>query len=188
MDIAPTPAPMTREAFLDWAERQELPYEFDGLQPVPMNGGNNGHFVIAGNIFGELRDRLKGGPCQPIPAGAGVATIGAAVRFPDVSVTCSPVLMKERLVPSPIVVFEVSSPSSIRNDWKVKLKEYAAVASILRCIIVEQDSAEASVMSRPDGSVPWSMSTLTTGDTVMMPEIGIEVPLDLFYNGLTFEA
>ena len=28
---------MMREQFLDWVERQEAPYEFDGFEPVAMN-------------------------------------------------------------------------------------------------------------------------------------------------------
>ena len=31
--------PMTIDQFLAWEERQELRYEFDGLQPVAMTGG-----------------------------------------------------------------------------------------------------------------------------------------------------
>ncbi len=32
--------PMTLAEFLDWEERQELRYEFDGFQPVAMTGAN----------------------------------------------------------------------------------------------------------------------------------------------------
>ncbi len=31
--------PMTLAEFLDWEERQELRYEFDGFQPLAMTGG-----------------------------------------------------------------------------------------------------------------------------------------------------
>lgn len=33
--------PMSLDDFLDWEERQELRYEFDGFQPVAMTGGTS---------------------------------------------------------------------------------------------------------------------------------------------------
>ena len=38
--------PMSLDAFLDWEERQELRYEFDGFQPVAMTGGTFEHSAI----------------------------------------------------------------------------------------------------------------------------------------------
>lgn len=37
---------MTLAAFLEWEERQELRYEFDGFQPVAMTGGTAEHSAI----------------------------------------------------------------------------------------------------------------------------------------------
>ena len=37
---------MTLAEFLDWEERQELRYEFDGFQPVAMTGGTLRHEAI----------------------------------------------------------------------------------------------------------------------------------------------
>ncbi len=188
MDIAPTPAPMTREAFLDWAERQELPYEFDGVEPVPMNGGSFWHFKITSNIMRELFTRLDERTYQVLPPGAGISTVGDKVRFPDVLVipagTSSPV----RLMPNPIVVFEVKSPSSDRLDRFTKAREYAAVPSILRYVLLEQDSMHGSVMSRRAGGQSWTLDPLTQGETLRLPEIGAEVPLDAFYAGVEFPA
>jgi hypothetical protein len=31
--------PMSRDEFLDWKQRQELRYEFDGFAPIAMTGG-----------------------------------------------------------------------------------------------------------------------------------------------------
>ncbi len=37
---------MSLEAFLDWESRQEFKYEFDGFEPVAMNGVNVAHSLI----------------------------------------------------------------------------------------------------------------------------------------------
>lgn len=44
---------MSVEEFLTWERREELRYEFDGVQPVAMTGGTVAHSVIATNIVPE---------------------------------------------------------------------------------------------------------------------------------------
>jgi hypothetical protein len=51
-------------------------------------------------------------------------------------------------------------------------------------VIVEQRSVGAQVLAR-DGD-RWIATAVTGGDTLAMPEIGIDVPLDDFYQGLDF--
>lgn len=41
--------PMTLAEFLEWEERQELRYEFDGVGPVAMIGGTFAHAAIQRN-------------------------------------------------------------------------------------------------------------------------------------------
>ncbi len=55
--------PMTVDEFLAWERRQELRYEFDGLEPVAMTGGTANHAIIADNIAAALRGNLKS-PCR----------------------------------------------------------------------------------------------------------------------------
>ena len=105
-----------RDESFAWAERQDGSWEIDGFQPVAMMGGNLGHSAIAGNLIRHLGNKLAGGPCRSIGPDAAVATVGDAVRYPDVVVTCSPFRPSDYLVPDPVVVFEVVSPTSIRND------------------------------------------------------------------------
>ena len=126
---------MTREDFLAWAEGQEGRYEFDGFQPVAMTGGTNNHGTITSNLHGQLYMRLRGKPCRPMTAeGGGIATVGDKVRFPDATVTCSLIPGTERLVPDPVVVFEVMSATSEQTDQTIKKLKYQAVPSIRRYI------------------------------------------------------
>ena len=178
--------PMTQAEFFDWAEAQNERYEFDGFQPVAMTCGCGNHARIAGNIAFEVRRHLgAGNPCEVLPSDAGVQTIGDAMRYPDVLVTCSAFDGRTRLVPQPVIVFEVVSPSSIREDRILKPAEYSAVASIKRYVIVEQSVIGLTILWRSDDE-PWHFQTLKAGDTLLLPEIGVEVPVDSFYTRVTF--
>ena len=177
---------MTRDQFFDWADAQEARYEFDGFAPVAMTGGNLNHNDIALNLYHALRTRLRGTGCRPRGLDAGVATVGDTVRYPDGVVTCSPAQGVSRLVPDPVVVFEVISPTSGHMDRIVKVREYAAVASIRRYVIVEAASIGLTVHERLDAEQKWTVTTIMTGDFLLLPEIGAEIPIAELYEGVDF--
>jgi hypothetical protein len=62
MDVA-LRKPMSLSEFLDWEERQELRYEFDGVQPTAMTGGTYNHALIQGNLI-----TAHGSGCAANPA------------------------------------------------------------------------------------------------------------------------
>lgn len=182
----PIRKPWTQEQFLSWAAAQEAPYEFDGFQPVAMTGGTGGHSRISGNLFFALKSCLGNGPCEPLGSNAGVETINNAVRYPDALVTCSPFDPNVRKIPGVIVVFEVLSPCSGRVDRILKVREYAAVPSIRRYVILESTSIGMTVLERDGPNDVWQTTTLTGGDVLRMPEIGIEITADEVYARMEF--
>lgn len=176
----------TQEQFFSWAEAQEGRFEFDGFQPVAMTGGTVNHSRIMRNLHRALDTRLRGGSCEPLGPDAGVETVGQAVRYPDALVTCSKLDGEARIVPGVVVVFEVLSSTTSRVDRIVKLREYAAVPSIRRYIILESTSIDLTVMEREGPGEVWRVAALTNDDTLHMPEIGIEIPVADFYDGMAF--
>jgi Uma2 family endonuclease len=109
------------------------------------------------------------------------------VRYPDGLVTCSKFQPNDKLVPNPVIVFEVLSPNSGGTDRIEKVREYAAVPSILRYVIVESATPGLMVLHRETGTAPWTTLTLTMEDALRLPEIGLEIPVAEFYDGIEFE-
>jgi len=177
----------TQEEFFTWATTQEGRFEFDGFQPVAMTGGTAGHAVIIRNLHRALDTRLRGSRCQPLGPDAGVATIGAAIRYPDALVTCSSFDREAMTIPGVVVVFEVLSANTSRTDRILKVREYAAVHSIRRYVIVESTGIGLTVMERERSDETWRATTLTTDDILRMPEIGIEIPVTEFYEDIDFK-
>lgn len=173
--------PMTTEAFLDWEERQEARWEFDGVRPVAMTGGSAEHEIVGATLRAVLRERLRGGPCR-VWAPTMKVQVQGRIRYPDAFVARTPVPRGATVVPDPLVVFEVLSPGTSRADRIEKLREYQATPSILRYAILEQDGPAATVFARQDGE--WIARALTEGDVLAMPEIGVEVPLAEVYADL----
>jgi Uma2 family endonuclease len=187
MDI-PTPHPMTQEEFFAWVPPDDLRYEFDGFRPVAMTGGTGNHGLISGNLMYQLKSRLRGTGCVPSGTdGPGVKTTGRKIRYPDAVVTCTKFGGRDRLIPSPVVIFEVLSESSFHMDCVVKLREYHAVPSIKRYFIVEQTEIGVTCYAR-QGEEAWTAIPLLGDDVLELPEIGIQIPIAEVYEGVTFEA
>jgi Uma2 family endonuclease len=187
---APLRKPWTQSQFLAWAERKETRYEFDGFQPVAMTGGFNGSSVIGVNLILSLATRLRGSGCRPLGPDAGVETTNNAVRYPDALVTCSKINPNDKTVPGVVIVFEVvgRTPEASRRDRIVKVREYAAVPSIKRYVIVESTSVGLTVMERSAPDQVWKTTVLTGDEILHMPEIGIEIPLSEIYADITFDT
>ena len=177
---------MTQNEFFDWAEAQDERYEFDGFQPVAMTGGNLGHSRLIRNVNRQLGNRLDGKSCESLGPDAGVATVGDTVRYPDAVVTCARGNARDRLVPSPVIVFEVVSPSSVRIDRVVKLREYQAVPSIRRYVVIEPDAAAITVFSRNNEGETFRATGLTEEDVLQLTEIDVEIPVAAIYEGIVF--
>ena len=174
---------MTRDEFLAWVWRQEGRYEFDGFAPTAMVGNTLAHGLISQNLFAALRGRLRP-PCYVLGLDIGVATSADGIRFPDAVISCRPFTPADRIVPEPSIVFEIISPTSGRIDRIIKVKEYAAVSSLRRYVIVESSTIGLTVLGREVGDAPWTATSLAEGDSLSLPELGIEVPIDELYAGV----
>jgi len=177
---------MTLDDFLVWEAAQPERYEFDGLQPVAMNGGTVAHGVIRSNLAVELASRLRGTSCRPYGPTLKILVAGR-VRYPDAFVACSPIVNNATWLTEPVVVFEILSESTAIVDQTVKNAEYRATPSIQRYVMLSQESISANVYERSGDR--WIGTLVTNLDAVLaMPELGIELPLAALYDGLTFDT
>ena len=178
--------PMTLAEFLEWEERQPLRYEFDGIGPVAMTGGTAGHADIQANLAAALRTRLRSNRCRFYGSDLKFQVAEGHVRYPEGMVVCSPVDRTATVVYDPVVVFEVLSPSTARDDRIVKAREYQATPSVQRYVMLEQDDVGATVYARSGDA--WTHEILVADSNLALPEIGVSLPLAELYEGLVFEA
>ena len=169
---------MTVDEFLAWEERQEHRWEFDGFQPVAMTGGTEAHSLIQSNLIIALGTRLRGTPCRVHGSHLKIRA-SASIRYPDAFVLCGPVQRDSTVAATPVVVFEIISPSTSGTARILKAREYGDTPSIQRYVILEQTRQAATVFAR-DACL--CAGLVMTGDTdLVMPEIGISLPLAELY-------
>ncbi len=169
--------PLTTDEFLAWERAQPERYEFDGIQPVAMTGASSAHARLGARLIVALGNRLRP-PCEVFTNELKVLTPGGRVRYPDATVACGGIDAGSDIL-APVVVFEITSPSSMLTDRRVKAVEYAATPSILAYVMLDQERPEARVLRRAED---WRERVLDAPDSVIdLPEIGIELPLTALY-------
>jgi Uma2 family endonuclease len=173
-------APMTLDEFLEWESHQEGFHEFDGFNIVAMNGGTAAHWTIQGNLITLLTNGLRGRQCRAFSAGMKVRT-RVGIRYPDALVVCSPVKANAQFIDDPVIVFEITSPSSVTLDHTDKNQEYRDLPSIQRYVILEQSRKAATVFARQGDD--W-VGHLHINDAVIdLPDIGVTLTLAELYEG-----
>jgi Uma2 family endonuclease len=166
---------MSLDEFLAWEREQPERHEFDGFVIIAMAGGSLDHSTIASNLDRALSARLRGTGCRAFRGDAKVIANGT-VRYPDLSVTCSPVTGGDDTVPEPVLVVEVLSPSTEHVDRGRKKLDYFATESIRQYAIVEQDERLVDLYTRTDAG--W-VNDVITGETVLhLSSVGIELSFD----------
>lgn len=142
----PAPTPWTVEQFLEWERAQEDRWEYAGGLARMMVGGSHDHSTIQGNLFSWLHRGLAGTPCRPFFETK--VRSQYSLMYPDVVVTCSPVPPKDDVLPAPVVVVEVLSPSTQALDRGVKAEVYRSIDSLQHLVLVSQDGCEIDMYTR----------------------------------------
>ena len=165
--------------FLDWANEQlDSRYELVDGEIVAMAPERLLHSLVKAAVHRVLDDAVKaaGLPCRVFPDGPGVVINDNTTRIPDASVPCGVKLnLKSMVLEAPLVVVEVVSPSSEKEDLGAKLIEYFSVPSIRHyLVVVPEKRAVVHHMRNEDGGLSTYIGR--HGDIVLNPP-GIKVPV-----------
>jgi Uma2 family endonuclease len=133
---------MSAEDFLAWSQTQPGRYELAGGEVFAQASERVAHAKTKGLIYMALANaiRARGLPCHVLPDGMAIRIDALTVFEPDAQVYCGAELPPDTiLVDSPVIVVEVLSPSTGKNDALGKLAAYFKVASLRHYLIVSPD-------------------------------------------------
>jgi Uma2 family endonuclease len=134
---------MTVDEYLDWS--RSLPdtenYELIDGVPVAMAGDSLRHNLVKGALYRALQDAVAaaGLPCTVFTDGVNVKIDTWNARIPDCSVQCGPLGNLDSILVQPVIVAEVTSPSSDKDDSGEKLARYFGVPSIEHYLIIRAE-------------------------------------------------
>ncbi|HTT78210.1 MAG TPA: Uma2 family endonuclease [Stellaceae bacterium] len=175
--------------FFDACPRDRRRYQLlDGVI-VAMAPPAEPHQIIQANLLFELGSPLRANhPGCTLHAEAGIAPAGLAGRdhfTADVVFTCAPADLASRgMVGEPLLIVEILSPSTERDDVFLKLPAYQRIPSVREVLYVESERIAATV-HRLAGGAAWTPEELAGPDArLTLVTIGLDIPLAALYRGL----
>jgi Uma2 family endonuclease len=175
------------DEYLEGERFAEVRHEYVDGRVYAMAGASDDHNRIAGNIFAELREKLRGHRCEPFindmkvkipPAFADV------YYYPDVFVACDPADSARYFRERPTVIIEVLSPETERTDRREKAIAYRQIPTVEAYVLVEQERMAATILRRTEPG--WQSDVIEgRGSILQLPGIGVEIPLERIYERTT---
>ena len=170
---------MKMPEFLAWANEQlDTNYELVNGEVVAMAPDRLRHNLVKFAAARALEDAVMaaGVPCTVFTDGVGVVINEDTTRIPDASVQCGVKLKPRSMVPeAPLIVVEVTSPSSEKEDLSAKLIDYNSVPSIRHYLVVLPEK-RAILHHRRNDQGGWLTYIGRDGEIVLDPP-GIKVPV-----------
>jgi len=155
-------------------------HEYLDGEVYAIAGASENHNLLAGNIFAELKTKLKGSPCRTFMADMKVKA-EHAFFYPDVMVVCERDDASEYYKQAPVIIVEVLSKATRKFDQTLKRQRYQALPSLEEYVLIAQDMRRIECYRRDDS---WDLALYQQQGCVHFKAIDLELPIEDIYDGI----
>jgi len=185
------PLYMTEAEYLAFEEASETRHEYSRGKIYAMTGGSLRHSILIATVITQLGIQLADRNCTVTSPDTRVhITSKGTYRYPDVTVFCGdPVYLEDRTdtILNPVVLVEVTSPSTALKDRNEKLLEYLQIETLQAYLLVSQHEPLIERYLRHE-SGDWLYSIARGLDSnLSIPGIDCTLPLAKVYQKVTFD-
>ena len=176
--------PLTVEQFLAWCETVPGRFELEQGEVVVMQAERVIHARVKSAVQAALGAAIKhghmGSSCEALPDGLKVRTSKTSSFEPDALVHCGPRLEDDAVeVMAPVIVVEVTSPSTALRDETVKVAGYFSVPSVHHYLIVVPKDRMVIHFGRQSADT-W-LTRIGVKGALRLDPPGITVDVDSFF-------
>jgi len=184
---------MTVEAFEELIE-QDGPYRYEMIGGLVYNMAppSQEHTTISFNITKIFKDQLGSGtPYRVFQEQLVAIPNHKPSKQPDVVVTCNIADWSKKYrkakfhrIERPLIVVEILSPSTQDLDRTEKFTHYTSIPSLEIYMLVSQDEEQVEIFRRENN---WVSEIFTSGQTILLVQMDLEVPLAEIYQDVFSE-
>ena len=140
------------EDYLAGEKISPVKHEYVEGEVYAMAGSSDTHNMIAGDIYAALLVHLRNSKCQPFFGDIKVRVTSKVYYYPDVLVSCEENPEDAHFRNSPILIIEVTSPSTKHIDRREKLLFYQQMPSVQEYAVIDQHKIKIEIHRRqPNG-------------------------------------
>ena len=181
---------ITPEQYLEIERAAECKSEYFNGEMFAMAGAVRTHNLLVTNAVAELRQQLRGRPCEVYPSDMRVRVSSTGLyTYPDALVVCGePVFLdrREDTLLNPALIVEVLAPSTEAYDRGRKFEHYQKIDSLRYYLLISSDRVHADLFTLQDGR--WGLTPASgLDDTLELESIGCRLKLADLYEKVEFE-
>src|SRR5262245_34833072 len=178
--------PVAKLPARDYLEREktaEVKHEYLDGMIYAVSGASRRHNTLSLNLATAFRAALSRTGCHTFVADIKVLIAPLNYYYyPDIVVTCDPRDDDDYVVTRPVVIVEVSAPSTAPIDRREKLMAYRRLESLREYVLVAQDEKGVEVF-RLDQKGEWWSEQLGEDAELRLDSIELNVPVREIYEG-----
>jgi Uma2 family endonuclease len=175
----------TRAEYVALERSSNVRHEFLDGSIHAMAGGTREHALASANVIASLNVALRGRPCAVHSSDLRIRVVDTGLEtYPDASVVCGHAELDgddPHVVLNPVVLVEVTSPSTEGYDRGEKLEHYRRIASLHEVVLVSHREKLVEVLRR-ESDQSWSRHEGRSGGSVQLASIGCELRVDDVYR------
>ena len=184
MEITPH-ARYTRAEYVAFERSSNVRHEYLDGAIYAMAGGTREHALVSANVIASLNVGLRGRSCAVHSSDLRIRVLDTGLEtYPDASVLCGHAELDPvdpHVVLNPVLLVEVTSPSTEEYDRGEKLEHYRRIVSLHEVLLVSHSEKLVEVL-RKDGDGRWSRHEARAGAAVQLASIGREIRVDDVYR------
>lgn len=167
------------EEYLAGELESDVKHELVGGRVYAMVGTSNVHNEIALALASALRLHVRGGPCRTYMSDMKVR-VEDDFYYPDIVVSCTAKTGSFYFITDPILIVEVLSPTTERQDRLEKCLAYQRLDTLQEYVLLAQDKLRAEVHRRRDGG--WELERYGHSDDLRLESVDLTLPLAEIYQ------
>ncbi len=182
---------ITPEEYLAIERAAEYKNEYVNGEIFAMTGASRNHNLIAGNIAGELRQQLKGKPCEVYPGEMRVkAPAARSYVYPDVVVVCGEPQFEDGYFDTllnPTLIVEVLSKSTESYNRLAKSAYCRTIETLDEYLLVAQEEYRVEQYIRQTEG-RWLLSEVRSMESVIeLKSIACSLALRDIYDRISVD-
>ena len=175
------------EEYLRGEPLSEVRHEYMDGAVIAMAGGSRAHNAISLNFASELRQHLRGKPCEVFMADVKARVLAHqqdTFYYPDVMVGCDERDTNDLYLRFPKLIIEVLSESTERVDRNEKFLRYITIPTLEEYVLAEQKRPAVTIFRR---RAEWAKEEITDpAALVHLESVGLTLPLVAFYMNIAW--
>lgn len=176
---------LSPDEYLAWERAQATKHEYVDGAVIAMAGASADHNTIVANLLRALGNALGDKACRALASDMRIKIPATGrYRYADASVACDPLKFEDDArdtLLNPVVIVEVLSDSTEREDRGQKFRDYRSIPSLREYVLVAQDMVIVERYVRSE-SGRWTMQESFAGQTIELSSCGVEIRVEDVYS------